>query len=80
VLDEDTKRAYNNTVEQYTREKSSDVWSSSYNKELLGKYQEELSQHELEQERLEQLAKNGGSPQDLQEVERKYTIGDPFGR
>jgi len=81
LLDESTREVYKQVREQYTREKPSAVWSSSYSKELMEKYQKQLEEYEKEkQEHEKSVSKQDIDVASLKDLTKKYTIGSALGR
>jgi len=84
LLDDETKEKYRKVAEEYSHEKSSNVWSSNYSKEFEGKYrkQQEDYEHEL-CEREEQLKQQGlfkeAKLEEIGQLTTKYTITEELG-
>eukprot|EP01114_Cavostelium_apophysatum_P008893 TRINITY_DN2185_c0_g1_i2.p1 TRINITY_DN2185_c0_g1~~TRINITY_DN2185_c0_g1_i2.p1 ORF type:complete len:550 (+),score=154.10 TRINITY_DN2185_c0_g1_i2:658-2307(+) len=80
LMDPKAKATYLQTKEKYTREKSSNVWSSGYNKELMEKYKAQMEEYEKEDVSAEDQAASdeinlAGTP-----LEKNYTVGTVLGR
>lgn len=83
VLDEKTKEIQQKMKELYTREKTSAVWSSGYNKEVEEKYvqqQKEYEQELLLREKQLQEATEADVSLDGTPVADAYTLGSVLGR